>query len=129
MIGGKTLNAAHTTPFGVELAEIFASARAAKHSHVVMEVSSHALAQRRTAGIAFDVAAFTNLTQDHLDYHGDMEGYRKAKEGLFQEICSQRGFGVVNADDEAAPYFVAGPARRAVIPMARLAFAAPKGYR
>ena len=73
------LPAAHTTPFAEELADIFEKAKAAGQSHVVMEVSSHALEQDRVAGIEFDVAAFTNLTQDHLDYHGDMDTYRQAK--------------------------------------------------
>ena len=64
---------------------------------VVMEVSSHALVQHRVAGLTFDVGVFTNLTQDHLDYHGTMEEYRRAKGLLFAQ-CRRN---VVNLDDEA----------------------------
>ena len=105
-VGGEMLPAARTTPFGEELAGMFARARDAGHSHVVMEVSSHALEQDRVAGIEFDVAAFTNLTQDHLDYHPDMEAYRRAKLLLFDRISGPDGFTVVNMDDPSGPAFV-----------------------
>jgi UDP-N-acetylmuramoyl-L-alanyl-D-glutamate--2,6-diaminopimelate ligase len=67
----------------------------------VMEVSSHALEQKRVAGIEFDVAIFTNLTQDHLDYHGDMENYYAAKQKLFMKSSNggKRGSTVINIDD------------------------------
>lgn len=97
--------AAHTTPFGTELAALFARARDTGHSHVVMEVSSHALAQERVAGIYFDCAAFTNLTQDHLDFHGDMESYCQAKLLLFERLPAETGLGVVNLEDPTAPRF------------------------
>lgn len=105
-IGSETLEARHTTPFGEELASMFAHARAAGMSHVAMEVSSHALEQERVAGIDFNVAAFTNLTQDHLDYHQDMKLYRKAKLKLFERILGPGRFTVVNADDPSAEAFI-----------------------
>ncbi|MCX5758677.1 MAG: UDP-N-acetylmuramoyl-L-alanyl-D-glutamate--2,6-diaminopimelate ligase [Candidatus Hydrogenedentes bacterium] len=106
-IAGTTLPAAHTTPFGEELAEMFRRARDAGLTHVVMEVSSHALDQERVAGIDFDVAAFTNLTQDHLDYHPGMDAYRRAKLLLFERIQGPGSFTVVNRGDPSAPYFIA----------------------
>ena len=105
-IAGETLAAKHTTPFGDELAAMFARAHRARQSHVVMEVSSHALAQDRVAGIDFDVAAFTNLTQDHLDYHQDMEAYGAAKRLLFERLESPGRFTVVNREDPASESFV-----------------------
>jgi UDP-N-acetylmuramoyl-L-alanyl-D-glutamate--2,6-diaminopimelate ligase len=71
-------------------------------THAVMEVSSHALVQHRTAGLMFDAAVFTNLTQDHLDYHHTMEAYRDAKGLLFQQ-CRQA---VLNLDDEAGRWYL-----------------------
>lgn len=106
-IAGETLPAAHTTPFGEVLAEAFAQARDKGMSHVVMEASSHALDQERVAGIDFTVAAFTNLTQDHLDYHKDMDDYRRAKLRLFERIAGDGKFTVVNREDPAADYFIA----------------------
>ncbi|HOF38801.1 MAG TPA: UDP-N-acetylmuramoyl-L-alanyl-D-glutamate--2,6-diaminopimelate ligase [Candidatus Hydrogenedentes bacterium] len=105
-IAGVTLQAKHTTPFGDELAAIFRRAREARQSHVVMEVSSHALAQERVAGIDFDVAAFTNLTQDHLDFHQDMEAYGAAKLLLFERLEGPGRFTVVNREDPAADAFI-----------------------
>ena len=106
VIGGETLPARHTTPFGDELAEMFRLAREAGENHVVMEVSSHSLEQERVAGIDFDGAAFTNLTQDHLDYHKDMDSYRDAKLRLFESIGDERGFTVVNRDDPSGQAFI-----------------------
>jgi len=97
--------AAHTTPEAPELARLFRRWSDRGASGVVMEVSSHALAQDRTYGIAFDVGVFTNLTQDHLDFHGTMEAYRDAKARLFR--AETRGdrtktmTGVLNMEDEA----------------------------
>lgn len=112
-IGDECLEAAHTTPFGEELAAMFARADNAGCSHVVMEVSSHALAQERVAGIAFSAAAFTNLSQDHLDYHEDMESYLAAKIRLFDMVRDEASrpennhpfFTVVNNEDPAAGRF------------------------
>jgi len=105
-IGDTLLPAKHTTPFGEDLAAIFAQARDAHVTHAVMEVSSHALEQDRVAGIDFDVAAFTNLTQDHLDYHQDMDQYRRAKLKLFDQIDGPQRFTVVNKDDPSAEAFI-----------------------
>ena len=113
-IGDEVHDAKHTTPFGEELAEMFALARGAGCTHVVMEVSSHALDQGRVAGIDFDVAAFTNLTQDHLDYHGDMEQYGRAKQRLFAGLDADSGLAVVNADDPAGDGFIEATRARVI---------------
>lgn len=105
-IGHQTLPAPHTTPFGEDLADMFGRADEAGCSHVVMEASSHAIDQDRIAGIDFNVAAFTNLTQDHLDYHTDMDSYRRAKIKLFEQIRGEGRFTVVNVDDPSARHFV-----------------------
>ena len=104
-IGGTMHPAAHTTPFGDELARLLKQSVTAGDTHVVMEVSSHALAQERVAGIRFQAAAFTNLTQDHLDYHDSMESYREAKLRLFRRIAGDDAFTVVNKEDPAAAHF------------------------
>lgn len=106
-IGGETFAARHTTPFAEELADMFGRARDAGLAHVAMEVSSHAIEQERIAGIEFDVAAFSNLTQDHLDFHKTMDAYRRAKVRLFERIEGPGRFTVVNADDPNAPAFIA----------------------
>lgn len=111
-IGGQVIAAKHTTPFGEDLAAMFAQARDAGMSHAIMEVSSHSLDQDRVAGIEFDAAAFTNLTQDHLDYHADMDRYREAKLRLFRSIEGPDAFTAVNTDDpSAAAFFDASPVR------------------
>ncbi len=90
--------AVHTTPFAVELQKQLNLAVAAGCEIGVMEVSSHALAQGRVMGCPFEVAVFTNLTQDHLDFHRDMEDYFAAKALLFSSDYLQ-GRAVINADD------------------------------
>jgi UDP-N-acetylmuramoyl-L-alanyl-D-glutamate--2,6-diaminopimelate ligase len=95
---GHEAVAAHTTPFPVDLQADLATARAAGCRSVVMEVSSHALEQRRVWGCPFEVAVFTNLTQDHLDYHQTMEAYFEAKALLFSDDYL-RGRAIVNLDD------------------------------
>lgn len=90
--------AAHTTPFAVELQRQLAEAQAAGCEYGVMEVSSHALSQGRVMGCPFEVAVFTNLTQDHLDFHRDMEDYFAAKALLFSADYLQ-GRAVINWDD------------------------------
>ncbi len=96
-----TLSGARTTPEATELQQILADVRdgapAGVQAAVAMEVSSHALAQSRVDGIHFDVAVFTNLSHDHLDYHGTMEDYFTAKASLFTPERTVRG--VVNAED------------------------------
>src|SRR5437879_10244928 len=88
-IGERVLPAARTTPESLDLQELLAQIRDAGGRAAAMEVSSHALAQERTRGIEWDVAVFTNLTQDHLDYHGTMENYSEAKAKLFKQLQSE----------------------------------------
>ncbi len=103
MIGSEELETERTTPESFALQGLLARMRDAGCTHVVMEVSSHALALHRVEGIRFQVGAFTNLTEDHLDFHKTMEEYRKAKAKLFR-ACEQ---GVFNADDPAAEQMIA----------------------
>ena len=91
--------AAHTTPESTALQALLAEMRDAGTRLVVMEVSSHALVQERVAGLHFTAAGFTNLTRDHLDYHGDMDGYFAAKRRLFLEHLAPDGVAVINARD------------------------------
>ena len=101
-VAGNVLPAPHTTPEPLELQRLFHDALAAGATEAVMEVSSHALAQQRIFGIPFDVAVFTNLTRDHLDYHYTMDDYFAAKRILFAG-CGTREprVAVLNADDES----------------------------
>jgi UDP-N-acetylmuramoyl-L-alanyl-D-glutamate--2,6-diaminopimelate ligase len=92
-----TLGGARTTPEAPELQALLARAADEGRGAVTMEVSSHALAQCRVDGTWFEVVGFTNLSQDHLDYHGDMESYFAAKASLFDP--ARAGVGVVNGDD------------------------------
>jgi len=102
-IGPRVLPATRTTPEALDLQELLHQMVNAGCRATAMEVSSHALAQERTRGIEWDVALFTNLTQDHLDFHGTMENYFEAKAALFQGLASQerkkRPVAVVNIDD------------------------------
>ena len=95
MIGNEILPTERTTPESFELQKLFARMRDAGCTHVVMEVSSHALTLDRVWGVPYAVGIFTNLTQDHLDFHKTMEDYCDAKALLFRNC----GIGVVNADD------------------------------
>jgi UDP-N-acetylmuramoyl-L-alanyl-D-glutamate--2,6-diaminopimelate ligase len=85
-IGARTIPALRTTPEAPELHRMLSQMHAAGCRAAVMEVSSHALEQQRTAGVDFDVGVFTNLTRDHLDYHGSMESYFDAKKKLFAAL-------------------------------------------
>ncbi|MCC7381847.1 MAG: UDP-N-acetylmuramoyl-L-alanyl-D-glutamate--2,6-diaminopimelate ligase [Deltaproteobacteria bacterium] len=100
---GRNFPIDHTTPDPVVLQRHLAEMVAAGVTHVVMEVSSHALDQQRVAGVHFKVAGFTNLTQDHLDYHQDLDRYFQAKKLLFSDVLRKsraRGrMAVVNVDD------------------------------
>ena len=82
---GHVLTAENTTPGAIEIHNLMKDMHAAKVKYVAMEVSSHALDQRRIEGVEFDVGIFTNLTHDHLDYHGDFEHYKAAKKLLFED--------------------------------------------
>src|SRR5262250_1356337 len=99
-VARRVLPAPHTTPESLELNRLFSIAVDSGTTEVVMEVSSHALAQERTYGIPFDVAVFTNLTRDHLDYHHTMEEYFAAKKVLFAGAGAKPpGAAVLNAED------------------------------
>jgi len=101
-VPGGARPAPNTTPGALLLHELFAQMRAGGATDVVLEATSHALAQGRVAGCAFRVAAMTNLTQDHLDYHGDMQSYADAKAILFEQLIDPaRGVAVTFVDDEA----------------------------
>jgi len=95
---GHEKTAVHTTPFSVDLQKELASAQQADCQNAVMEISSHALAQKRAWGIPFEVAVFTNLTQDHLDYHKDLNDYFEAKALLFGTDYL-KGRAIVNQKD------------------------------
>ena len=94
---GLTIEAAHTTPEPDELARVLAAIRDRGATHVAMEVSSIALATGRVRAVRFRVAAFTNLTQDHLDFHGTMESYAASKAQLFTHLAP--GVAVIHVDD------------------------------
>ena len=98
LIGEEVVPTERTTPESFALQELFARMRDAGCTHVVMEVSSHAIALERVAGIRFDIGAFTNLTEDHLDFHKTMEAYRDTKAELFAR-CRRA---VINVDDPNA---------------------------
>jgi len=99
----------HTTPEAPDLQAWLAAAVESGHTHAVVEVSSHALAQHRVRGVEFDGAVFTNLTPEHLEFHRSFEAYRAAKGSLFAGLePGLKGggkFGVINADDPNADYF------------------------
>ena len=99
--GGRSYPAPYTTPPAGELQRVFGEMVAAETSHAVMEVSSAALAMGRLGGVRFQVAGFTNLTQDHLDVHSSMAEYQQAKELLFARYLAPDGAAVVNVDDPA----------------------------
>ncbi len=98
MIGDEVIPTERTTPESFELQGLFARMRDAGCTHVVMEVSSHAIALDRIGGVRFDAAAFTNLTEDHLDFHKTMDHYCMTKAQLFKRC----GRGVINCDDAYA---------------------------
>jgi len=102
-IGERVLPAARTTPESLDLQELLAQIANAGCRAAAMEVSSHALTQERVRGLEWDVAVFTNLTQDHLDYHGTMKNYFESKAKLFAQLAQQqkkrKPVAVVNMDD------------------------------
>ncbi len=114
-IGERVIPAARTTPEALELHEMMAQMVRQSCGAVVMEVSSHSLVQKRVLGIDFDVAVFTNLTQDHLDYHKTMDGYFDAKSILFNSLSTNGkiGIAVVNVDDPRGRDLAAMPLKAA----------------
>ena len=101
-VGDRVLPAARTTPESLDVHDLLWQMRSAGCKAAAMEVSSHALMQARVRGVEFDVAVFTNLTQDHLDYHKTMDAYFEAKTKLFTGLLEQpkkKGKAVINLDD------------------------------
>ncbi|MEM9709075.1 MAG: UDP-N-acetylmuramoyl-L-alanyl-D-glutamate--2,6-diaminopimelate ligase [Pseudomonadota bacterium] len=90
---------AHTTPEPITLHKLLAEATAEGVTHAAMEASSHGLAQKRLDGVLLQAAAFSNISQDHLDYHEDFEDYFRAKAALFDRVLSEDGIAVINVDD------------------------------
>jgi UDP-N-acetylmuramoyl-L-alanyl-D-glutamate--2,6-diaminopimelate ligase len=101
-IGDRVIPAQRTTPESIEVQQMMSQMLKADCQACVMEVSSHALDQKRVHGVEFDVGIFTNLTRDHLDYHGTMENYFAAKKKLFSSLQqgTKKGTAVINIDDE-----------------------------
>ncbi len=99
MIKKRIYPAPHTTPESLEFHGLLSDMLSSGCTHVVSEISSHALEQHRADGAVFKVAVFTNLTRDHLDYHKNMENYFRAKERLFRELLDRDGTSVINLDD------------------------------
>ena len=120
MIGSESLHTDRTTPESVDLFRLLRTMADARVDLVVMEVSSHALEQFRVHGIKFDVALFTNLTQDHLDYHKTFENYLQAKKILFLNAKKA----VVNVDDPYADRIMSGLS----IPITTFGGARPRGH-
>lgn len=112
---GQRREAANTTPSAMQLAQLFADMREAGVNAVAMEASSHAADQRRISGIEFDACILTNITQDHLDYHGTMEAYAEAKKTIFFDYLLRKANGgktkaqaaIFNLDDTYASRFAA----------------------
>ncbi len=98
VVAGKRRRALNTTPGLFEFWEVMGEACQGKDEFLVMEVSSHSLKQNRLGDVSFEVAVFTNLSRDHLDYHGDMQEYFECKKKLF--VYHLKGTAVVNVDDE-----------------------------
>ena len=96
---GFTLNSTMTTPDCWTLHELIANMAKSDVDVVVMEVSSHAIHQKRIAGLSFDIAVLTNITQDHLDYHETMEQYRQTKATLFRSFPFENKLNIFNYDD------------------------------
>jgi UDP-N-acetylmuramyl-tripeptide synthetase len=105
---GQERKAPFTTPTAPALQGLLCEMALGRTTHAVMEVSSHALWLQRVAGLEFDVAGFTNLTQDHLDLHGSMRAYKEAKQLLFSRHLKPGGAAVLWADDPAASEMTAG---------------------
>jgi UDP-N-acetylmuramyl-tripeptide synthetase len=111
VVGREKRSASQTTPEALEIQGMLAEMRELGVGGVAMEVSSHALALSRVDRLDFDVAIFTNLTQDHLDFHGTLDEYRRAKRKLFELLAASPKPGrtaVINADDPSGAAMVAG---------------------
>lgn len=104
-VDNEEIEATHTTPDAMKLNELLAAMVRAGCTHAFMEVSSHAVVQRRIAGIHFTGAVFSNITHDHLDFHKTFDNYIAAKKRLFDDLPSST-FALVNADDKRGPVMV-----------------------
>lgn len=104
-IDGNAIPTTHTTPDPLTLNRLLADMVEVGCDYAFMEVSSHSVTQHRIAGLEFAGAVFSNLTRDHLDYHGTVENYRDAKKGFF-DMLSPKAFALVNADDKNGLYMV-----------------------
>jgi len=111
-IGDRIAEAVRTTPESSDLQGLLREMVDGGCSHAVLEVSSHSLQLQRVHGCAFKAAVFTNLTRDHLDFHGDMESYFAAKRILFEDLLREDGVAVINADDERAAALAAATRAR-----------------
>lgn len=98
-IGGETISATHTTPDAISLNKLLAEMVAKGCDYAFMEVSSHAIVQKRIAGLHFTGGVFTNISHDHLDYHKTFDAYLKAKKAFFDELPAN-AFALTNADDK-----------------------------
>jgi len=117
--GSRIKKISNTTPESLELQSLLGQMAEQKISHVIMEVSSHALDQNRVAGVHFDVGVFTNLTSEHLDYHGTIENYARSKAKLFSQFLEEsevsgEKFAVLNQDDPQADYLCSLTSARVV---------------
>lgn len=112
-IGKEVFAATHTTPESLDLNRLLAGMINVNCSTAIMEVSSHALAMHRVEGLKFEAAVFTNLTQDHLDFHGTMEEYFRAKNTLFQDL-EPTAVAIVNVDDPSGRRMLEGCRARAI---------------
>lgn len=112
-IKDKVIPSTHTTPDPVKINEILAEAAAQGCQYAFMEVSSHAVVQKRIAGLDFQIAGFTNITHDHLDYHGTFQEYIKAKK-LFFDLLSAEAIAITNADDRNSKIMVQNSSARKV---------------
>ena len=106
-VGDRLAEASRTTPESSDLQALFRQMADEGCDHAVLEVSSHSLELKRVHGCAFQVAVFTNLTRDHLDFHGDMERYFLAKRRLFDTYLRADGHALINLDDDRAPELIA----------------------
>lgn len=110
-IDGKVLPADHTTPDPIALQGLLAEMVKAGCEYAFMEVSSHAIDQKRISGLSFDGGVFTNLTRDHLDYHKTVENYLKAKKKFFDDLPAT-AFALTNVDDKAGPVMLQNTAAK-----------------
>ncbi|WP_375378226.1 UDP-N-acetylmuramoyl-L-alanyl-D-glutamate--2,6-diaminopimelate ligase [Hymenobacter cellulosilyticus] len=110
-IDEQVIPATHTTPDAIRLNELLAQMVKAGCTHCFMEVSSHAVVQHRVTGLQFAGGVFTNLTHDHLDYHGTFDNYLKAKKGFFDSL-GKKAFALTNADDKRGPVMLQNTAAR-----------------